>query len=292
MGIEQNLTQYQYDTLNRQTAVIYPDQTTSTTTTTYDALGRVISKADQAGKVTAYGYDALGRLTSVTQDAVTGGLNLVTQYGYDEVGNRISQTDANSHTTTYAYDQLGRRSGRTLPAGQSESYVYDADGNLKSKIDFNGKTTTYAYDTSNRLLSKTPDASFSAPAVSFTYFANGLRKTMADVSGTATYGYDTRNRLTSKQSPFGTLGYTYDAASNLLTLGSSNTNGASLTYTYDTLNRLGGWPTFIAPRLGLPHASRGSKRGHHRRCDQAIFLTPSSAFCGSFTRTRPRWPSA
>jgi YD repeat-containing protein len=94
----QNTTQYQYDALNRQIAVIYPDLTTSTTT--YDNLGRVISKADQAGKVTAYGYDAMGRLTSVTQDAVTGGLNLVTSYGYDEVGNRISQTDANNHPTT------------------------------------------------------------------------------------------------------------------------------------------------------------------------------------------------
>jgi hypothetical protein len=35
----------------------------------------------------------------VTQDAVQGGLNLVTSYGYDEVGNRVSQTDANQHTT-------------------------------------------------------------------------------------------------------------------------------------------------------------------------------------------------
>jgi len=231
-----NTTQYQYDTLNRQTAVIYPDQTTSTTV--YDPLGRVASNTDPAGKVTVYGYDDLGRLTSVTQDAVQGGLNLVTHYGYDEVGNRISQTDANGHATTYSYDQLGRRIGRTLPAGQSESYTYDSNGNLKTKTDFNGKITTYSYDSSNRLLSKTPDASFNAPVVSFTYMVNGLRQTMSDVSGTTTYGYDNRNRLTSKQTPFGTLIYTYDAAGDLLTLASSNTNGVSLTYTYDTLNRL------------------------------------------------------
>jgi len=93
----------------------------------------------------------------VTQDAVQGGLNLVTRYGYDEVGNRISQTDANQHTTTYGYDNLGRRTSRKLPAGQSESYTYDAAGNLKTKVDLNGKTTTYAYDTNNRLLSKTQD---------------------------------------------------------------------------------------------------------------------------------------
>jgi len=67
---------------------------------------------------------------------------------------------------------------------------------------------------------------------------NGLRQTMADVSGTTTFGYDTRNRLTSKQTPFGTLSYTYDNAGDVLTLNSSNADGASLTYTYDTLNRL------------------------------------------------------
>jgi RHS repeat-associated protein len=232
----QNTTQYQYDTLNRQIAVIYPDQTTSTTA--YDSLGRVVSKTDQAGKVTAYGYDSLGRLTSVTQDAVTGGLNLLTQYGYDEVGNRISQTDANGHATTYQYDQLGRRTGRTLPAGQSESYSYDSAGNLKSKTDFNGKTTAYAYDSNNRLLSKTPDPNFSAASVGFTYFANGLRKTMTDPSGSTSYTYDNRNRLTSKVTPFGSLNYTYDNAGDLLTLKSSNANGASDTYTYDVLNRL------------------------------------------------------
>jgi len=232
----QNTTQYQYDALNRQIAVVSPDTTTATSA--YDNLGRVISKTDQAGKVTAYGYDALGRLTSVTQDAVQGGLNLVTQYGYDEVGNRIAQTDANNHTTTYAYDSLGRRTGRTLPAGQSESYAYDNAGNLQTQTDFNGKTTTYTYDTNNRLLTKTPDPSFGAPTVSFTYTANGLRQTMADVSGAYTYAYDSRNRLTSKVTPFGTLSYTYDAAGNLLSLKSSNTGGASDTYTYDQLERL------------------------------------------------------
>ncbi|HKM49517.1 MAG TPA: RHS repeat-associated core domain-containing protein, partial [Terriglobales bacterium] len=145
---------------------------------------------------------------------------------------------ANLHTTTYQYDQLGRRIARTLPAGQSESYVYDAAGNLKSKTDFNGKTTTYAYDTSNRLLSKTPDPSFNANPITFTYFPNGLRQTMGDPSGATTYAYDNRNRLTSKVTPFGTLSYTYDAGGDLLTLKSSNSGGASDTYTYDQLNRL------------------------------------------------------
>lgn len=228
----QNLTQYQYDTLNRQTAVVYPNSTTAATA--YDDAGRVSSRTDLAGKTTQYGYDKLGRLTSVT-DA----LGQVTSYGYDELGNRISQTDANQHTTTYAYDQLGRRSKRTLPLGQSESYTYDAEGNLQARTDFNGKTTTYAYDASNRLLSKAPDASFNAAPVAFTYTVTGKRQTMSDVSGLTTYSYDPKNdRLFSKQTPEGTLTYTYDAGGNVLSITSSNANGAAMTYTYDVLNRL------------------------------------------------------
>src|SRR5581483_903337 len=72
----------------------------------------------------------------------------------------------------------------------------------------------------------------------FTYFPNGLRKTMTDPSGVTTYAYDNRNRLQTKQTPFGTLSYTYDPAGDVLTIKSSNQNGASDTYTYDALNRL------------------------------------------------------
>ena len=61
---------------------------------------------------------------------------------------------------------------------------------------------------------------------------------MNDASGETVYTYDLRNRLASKQTPFGTLSYTYDNASNLLTTRSSNANGVTVDYTYDVLNRL------------------------------------------------------
>lgn len=83
----------------------------------------MISQTDANGKFTQYAYDPVGRLTSVTQDAASGGLNLVTQYTYDEVGNRLTQTDANNHTTSYQYDQRGRRTVRALPVGQTEAYL-------------------------------------------------------------------------------------------------------------------------------------------------------------------------
>jgi RHS repeat-associated protein len=226
-----NTTQYQYDNDNRRIKTIYADTTFDAVG--YDALGRTTSKTDQAGKVTQFQSDALGRLTQVT-DA----LNQLTRYAYDEIGERISQTDANNHTTTFAYDKLSRRIKRALPLGMSETETYDAAGNLKTKTDFNFKTTTYNYDMVNRLTSKVPDVSTGEPAVSFTYTATGQRLSMADASGTAGYTYDLRDRLTIKATPEGTLSYSYDFAGNLQTIRSSNTNGASVNYAYDALNRL------------------------------------------------------
>ena len=101
------------------------------------------------------------------------------------------------------------------------------------------QTTTYAYDSNNRLQSKTPDPSFNAPAVGFAYSATGKGLTMSDVSGVTTYTYDPQtDRLMQKQTPEGTLNYTYDAAGNLKSLQSQNQNGASDAYTYDADNRL------------------------------------------------------
>jgi RHS repeat-associated protein len=150
----------------------------------------------------------------------------------------ISVTDANNHTTSFQYDSLNRKMLRALPLGMVETFAYDAVGNLGAKTDFNGNTTTYTYDGLNRLLSKVPPSSLNEPTISFTYSPTGKRQTMVDATGTTTYTYDNRDRLTSKATPEGTLSYTYDAHGNLLTIGSSNTNGASMTYTYDVLNRL------------------------------------------------------
>lgn len=226
-----NTITYEYDNLSRRTKTIFADSTF--TQTSYDALGRRLAERDQAGKRTEFTYDKLGRLTKV-KDA----LNQETVYGYDELGQQTVQTDANNHTTQFEYDKLGRRTKRTLPAGQIETYSYFADGALQSKTDFNGKTTAFAYDNLRRLISKTPDASFNQPQVSFTYNDLGQRATMTDAVGATNYLYDARNRLQSKQTPFGTLSYTYDAAGSLKTTRSGNANGLSVDYSYDALNRL------------------------------------------------------
>jgi RHS repeat-associated protein len=226
-----NVTRFEYDAAGRRTRVVYPDGTSAATA--HDAQGRVSAQTDQAGRTTRFEYDGLGKVTKVT-DARGG----VTRYTYDERGDMLTQTDANNHTTTFEYDRLGLRVRRTLPLGMSETYGYDAGGRLASRTDFGGRTTAFAYDAMGRLVSKTPDPSLGEPAVTYTYNEAGRRATMTDASGTTRYDYDARDRLTSKQTPQGTLAYTYDASGNLLTLRSSNAEGVSADYAYDSAGRL------------------------------------------------------
>jgi RHS repeat-associated protein len=228
-----NKTQYAYDARSRLQTVIFPDTTTDGYT--WDGVGNQLTATDQALNKTTRKYDQVNRLYQVIDP-----LSNVTQYGYDPASNLQSITDANGHITAFQYNSLNRMSLRALPLGMVETYSYDAVGNLAAKTDFNGKTTTYSYDPLHRLLMKVPDPTLSEPTISFTYNPTGTRLSMTDPSGTTNYTtYDNRNRLKTETTPEGTLNYTYDAHSNLLSILSSNTNGASVTYTPDPLNRVG-----------------------------------------------------
>lgn len=227
----QHATSFTFDARRRLTAVTYPDGTTRKFT--HDGMGNQLSLTDRANRTTAMTYDAINRLVSVINAA-----GLVTQYTYDGANNLTSITDAAAHLTSFQYDNLSRQTMRKLPLGMFETNAYDAVGNMTSRTDFNGKVTTFSYDTLNRLLQKLPDTSLNQPTVKFTYTATGHRASMSDASGTTSYAYDNRDRLISKATPAGTLNYTYDGAGNVLTLASSNTNGVSMTYTYDADDRL------------------------------------------------------
>ncbi|WP_309381286.1 putative Ig domain-containing protein [Cerasicoccus frondis] len=243
---------FDYDDLNRPTKTIFHDGTF--TETVYDELGRRAAMIDQEGKRTEYVYDGLGRLVTVKQphpDLLSPDSWILTTYQYDELGNQISQTDAKGHTTYYQYDSLGRRVARSLPEGQTETYAYNDDGTLASRTDFNGYTTTYVYDELNRMTAMIADPDHPslllphAPArIDYTYNDAGQRLS-ANVTNAAAlsidyqeWSYDERGRLVTQLTPRGDLAYTYDDASNLASVTSSNANGVALTYDYDALNRL------------------------------------------------------
>ena len=239
-------TAYQYDIRRRLTQITYPDSTTKINA--YDGPGNLVSVTDQAGHVVQYTYDAANQLKTVVQANSPNTSHNTNAYGYDSDGNLAGIADENGHTTQNVFDLLYNLTAKTLPDGSlNETRNYDAAGNLISLTHFNGKTTTYAYDALNRLLIRTPDPTLSEPTVSFTYTATGKRATMTDGSGTTTYSYDSLDRLATKATPEGTLNYTYDAVGNLASMSSSHSNGISVEYTYDDLNRLS---TVVDNRLG------------------------------------------
>jgi RHS repeat-associated protein len=224
-------TRYEYDSRDRLTKTIFFDNTS--VTHVYDGGGQLLSTTDQEGRITRYSYDDAGNLAMVT-DAK----GQITQHNYDALNNLLATTDALGRVTRFEYDALNRMIKRILPLGMSELYTYDQVGNLATRTNFAGKQTSYEYDPLNRLISKTPDASLGEAAITFAYTPTGRRQRMSDASGVTNYTYDNRDRLVTKETPQGTLTYTYDGGSNLASIRSSNVDGISVDYVYDSLSRL------------------------------------------------------
>ncbi len=261
-------TLYEYDKINRLTKTTLAGGQSSSTA--YDALGRKIAETDAAGNTTQFGYDQSGNLASVT-DA----LGQITSYEYDANNNRTAIIDAKGHRTEFTFDKLNRLASKTMPNGGVERYAYDAAGRQTAKTDAKGQTISYSYDAAGRLTTRTyPDAS----TVTFSYTQTGKRATATDKRGVTTYSYNDRDRLTntttpdnkslgysydptgrisSITSPAGTIGYSYSDSGRLTTVTDQNgksssysydpagnrtglayPNGTSVTYGYDTNNRL------------------------------------------------------
>ncbi|MBH8608578.1 hypothetical protein I8U17_13260, partial [Thermoactinomyces sp. CICC 10521] len=168
----------------------------------YDNKGRITSVTETDGtnppKTTSYQYDALDQLTKETRPDGT-----VIEYTYDETGNRLTKKvtqGGNSTTTTYTYDDADQ-----LTSVNGTNYTYDANGNLTSD-----GNKTYVYDAANRLTA-VKDSNGNTIA-SFTYRADGMRKTMTTASGTITFHYDQNNNVSYETDQSGAVvaSYTYD----------------------------------------------------------------------------------
>jgi RHS repeat-associated protein len=227
-------TSYSYDAAGR--LVSKTDPLEHQTSYAYDAVGNRTSVTDANNHTTSYTYDAFGRVLTVT--APDGG---VTTYAYDGAGNALTRTDANNHTTTYTYDANGELTSKTSPIGQEWTYSYDANGNRVGSVDANGNatqtagdgTTTFTYDHANRL--KTIGYSDSTPGITYAYDASGNRTAMTDGAGTVAYAYDGLNRLTTVTRASDAFSYTYDAAGNITSR--TYPDGTVVPTTYDADNR-------------------------------------------------------
>lgn len=144
------------------------DGTISTTTTT-DALGRVVSVTDPAGTIN-YALNGAGNPTSISAPASSGN-GITTSITYDTYERRTSIADPSSGTTTYNYHGTeGYLQSETNAKNQTTSYVYDIYGRMTQKTspEF---YTTYTYD--NNLNKITAETSSNGTSTTYSYDALG-----------------------------------------------------------------------------------------------------------------------
>ncbi len=246
-----NQTAYTYDGRNRLTRVTRADG--STITLEYDAGNNIITATDPAGNTTGYEYDSQNRCTRIVDGygttieattynyagkpvTVADALGNITYTSYDTEGQATAMTQTSGEeeqAASYTYDQLGRLTRTIDSMGNPVGITYDAMGNITGVTDAKGGTTTYEYDTSGNLTAETSPVH----AVSrYTYNAQNLLEEAENAAGETTrYTYDALGRITEMTDGLGTIRYTYDRNSNVLTV---EENGATIVRTYDALNRV------------------------------------------------------
>lgn len=168
-----NVVQYEWDSRNEKTKVVYPDGTDcsykynaskqlvemkigdKTTKYSYDEFGRFACRINDEGIKTQYMYNQLGRIDKVVNSASN---EILEEYCYqfDLLGNKTRTTyigNDGNETLEYAYDKVGRISAVHRNNMPICTYQYDAFGNRIRKNDLSKKIVTdYFYNGENQLL--------------------------------------------------------------------------------------------------------------------------------------------
>jgi RHS repeat-associated protein len=181
----------------------------------YDQYGDQTSKTETYGtgtgqvvRTTTTGYDAAGRVTSgavSVAPAAAGGTALpAVSYGYDPATGLPTTTSTGSGssqaTLTTGYNSIGEQTSYTDATGTISTTTYDLDGRVASVDDGKG-TTTYSYDTAgeHRGLVTGEDIGVSGAPSTFTatYDAGGDPARLTYPNGlTVSRGYDNTGALT------------------------------------------------------------------------------------------------
>ncbi|MBI2831198.1 MAG: hypothetical protein HYX79_02970, partial [Chloroflexi bacterium] len=210
---------YYYDAFQRLAKVEELNdshQLYATTNYSYDVLNNLTQVVDNSSNTTSMTYDWLSRKTAMT-DPDMGSWS----YGYDSNGNLTSQTNAKSQTITFVYDAINRLTGKTYPQGSGMTdvtYTYDAyeagvnygKGKRTGITDVLGtNSATYKYDARGRLSEEKRTVDSVAYTTGFTYDG-------ADRTATVTYPSDevVTNTYNGRGLPYTVSG---DTAGNLVT---------------------------------------------------------------------------
>ncbi len=222
-----------YDALDRPIELIEPDPASPTgaakvsTLITYDDSANTISIKAPNGGVTKLTMEAFGDPSDawVKKRELPGGAGTI-----DYTRNVFGQIENIKHTATdgavvnrsmkYDANKGYYLIEETHPELGVVKYVRDNNGNMTSRtIGTPDKTTLYTYDGQNRLVSVTPPAGDSAPAITRTWWKTGKPKAVVAGSVSRSYTFDANDNLATETVQIDgvsrSLSYVYDSLDSL-----------------------------------------------------------------------------
>ena len=174
------------------------------------AGGEVTTTRDERGRRKRYTKDVLGRLVRVQELnwLEHQGVYSTTQYPYNG-RDQLTQINQAGQVRTFTYDGHGRLWQRTTPEQGTTSYTYNSDDLPQTIQDARQATTTYSYNNRHLVTALSygvPAGVAATPNVTYSYDAAGNRTGMTDGLGSLSYSYDQLSRLISETRTFNGLG--------------------------------------------------------------------------------------
>ena len=253
-------TGFEYDTLDRRTAVI--DNLGNRTEYRYDSRNNLVGTTDALGNTATHTYDGINRKLSDVVDLRVGGIgagaidtsNAANADGkigrfYDWDGNSrlVSETDDKGNVTTYVYDPLDRRIQEIYADTTVKEHTFDRDDNEILYVDQNGSVCTNTYDGLHRLVRRDVTRATGVEGTTEQRFEyDGLsRRTRAFDNNDPADGaddsdvyfhYDSLHRLIAEVQNGLEVVSRFDGVGNRLRL--TYPNGRKIEMAYDALDRL------------------------------------------------------
>ncbi|MHB1682270.1 MAG: DNRLRE domain-containing protein [Bacilli bacterium] len=267
---------YQYNQLNESAA---QTETVSgaaqTTTQSYNAAGLLTGVSHPNGTTESFTYDNANRITGQTD--TNGSTTDSFAMGYDKNSNLTGASENGGPAYTFTYDNMNQVTSDGQPFSSSitntESFNYDLNGNPESlHYSLNNSTPeTWSISDLYDLGSELIQAGDGRGTVQFTYNARGMIATVHDVEAKVTtyYTYNAVGEVSEVKAisngNANNLGqviedYTYQYDGNRNVIGITNVlTGASLSYTYDSLNQLTRETTWSGNTLTYTYDKLGNR---------------------------------
>jgi RHS repeat-associated protein len=201
---------YEWDVFGNLAAVTAPDG--ARYEHRHDKTGALTAVVDPEGRASTQEHDAEGRAVKVTDSA-----GRTWSRTTDQLGRTIELTNPDGTTRRYSYHLDGQVSRVRHPDGTTVTSEVDDLGRIRAIVDEAGGRFEFDYTPAGRLIERRWP---SGRIQRWTYDAAGRMTALHDGSGEALaeLTLDPQGRVLAAETPEGRVGYTYDAAGEIISV--------------------------------------------------------------------------